>query len=228
MLLECWKWQKVHVFKSKEVTDSHWQQTCSLYWSRPSARIPSSTSRACFLYSVCLRHLLASYLFNSMFSPKNQLQFTFTYHAGGINGCIVLGHQRVDELVEAIVCDIVQRSPARLRLAVHIRVLGKQHLADVRIARLCCQVQGGSGLLHIIVLWRISIFLWPFIFHVHPTWSKTSTRALTSRKIFTNSKCPLLAASSKGDHPDLKIATLRKEFDMQWCNKITFVSLFPH
>ena len=87
-----------------------------------------------------------------MLSFASQLQFTFTYHAGGINGCIVLGHQRVDELVEAIVGDIVQRSPARLGLAVHIRVLGKQHLADVRIARLCRQVQGGSGLLYIIVL----------------------------------------------------------------------------
>ena len=87
-----------------------------------------------------------------MLSFASKLQFTFTYHAGGIDGCIVLGHQRVYELIEAIVCNIVQRSPAGLGLAVHIRVLGKQHLADVRIARLCCQVQGGSSLLHIIVL----------------------------------------------------------------------------
>ena len=99
-----------------------------------------------------------------MFSFARQLQFTFTYHAGGIDGCIVLGHQGVDELVEAVVGDIVQRSPARLGLAVHIGVLGQQHLADVRIARLCSQVQGGSGLLQIILLCvflfrRISIFL---------------------------------------------------------------------
>ena len=76
-----------------------------------------------------------------MLSFASQLQFTFTYHAGGINGCIVLGHQGVDELIEAIVCDIVQRSPARLGLAVHIGVLGKEHLTDVSITRLCCQVK---------------------------------------------------------------------------------------
>ena len=105
---------------------------------------------------------LASYLHNFFPSIASKLQFTFTYHAGGIDGCIVLGHQGVDELVEAVVGDIVQRSPARLGLAVHIGVLGQQHLADVRIARLCGQVQGGSGLLQIILLCayrRISIFL---------------------------------------------------------------------
>ena len=77
MLLECWKWQKVHVFKSKEVTDSHWQQTCSLYWSWPSARIPSSTSRACFLVSVWE---LASYLHNFMFSFASQFQIAVYFH----------------------------------------------------------------------------------------------------------------------------------------------------
>lgn len=35
------------------------------------------------------------------------------------------------------------------------------------------------------------------------TWSKTSTRALTSRNIFTSSRWPLLAASNRGDQPDL-------------------------
>ena len=53
----------------------------------------------------------------------------------------------------------------------------------------------------ILLDFKSSIFSWRS--HL-ASWSKTSTRALTSRKILTRSMWPLLAARSRGDHPDLR------------------------
>ena len=70
-----------------------------------------------------------------------------THHAGGVYGRVVFGHQRMDQLVAAIEGHIVERSPASLGLAVDVGVLSQQHLADISVAGLCRQVEGGPRLL---------------------------------------------------------------------------------
>ena len=64
-----------------------------------------------------------------------------THHAGGVYGRVVFGHERMDQLVEAVEGNIVQGSPASLGLAVNVGILSQQHLADVSIAGLCRQME---------------------------------------------------------------------------------------
>ena len=71
----------------------------------------------------------------------SQGQQTMTHHAGGVYGRVVFGHERMDQLVEAVEGNIVQGSPASLGLAVNVGILGQQHLADVSIAGLCRQME---------------------------------------------------------------------------------------
>ena len=68
-------------------------------------------------------------------------QQTITHHAGGVNGRVVFGDERMDQLVEAVEGHVVQGSPASLGLAVNVGILSQQHLADVSIAGLGRQVE---------------------------------------------------------------------------------------
>ena len=70
-----------------------------------------------------------------------------THHAGGVYGGVVFGHQRMDQLVEAVEGHIMERSPASLGLAVDVGILSQQHLADVSVPGLGRQVEGRPGLL---------------------------------------------------------------------------------